>query len=68
MATKDPKQILDELGAVWSPNFADYASGRIPASGIICALCQLNPCKCPEFGTDEYFALIDQRHGRTRGE
>ena len=29
------------------------------------ALCQHAPCDCPPFGTPEYFALIDARHGRT---
>lgn len=52
------------ISAVWSPSFDDYASGKIPASEIICALCQRSPCECPEFGSPEYFALMDRVHGR----
>jgi len=50
---------------IWSPDFDAYASGKLDISRVRCALCQHSPCDCPEFGTPEYFALIDQRHGRT---
>jgi hypothetical protein len=60
----DPVSVLDDLGAVWSPNFDDYATGKIGAEGIICALCLHCPCDCPPFGTPEYFALIDRRRGK----
>jgi hypothetical protein len=65
-ADPDPVAGLKRLGAVWAPNFDDYASGKIPASAIICALCQHSPCDCPPFGTPEYFALIDRRHGQRK--
>ncbi|MFG1753672.1 hypothetical protein [Streptosporangium sandarakinum] len=52
---------------LWSPDLDAYASGRIDVSRIRCALCEQAPCACPEFGTKEYFALIDRRHGRTGG-
>ena len=55
------------MGVLWSPDFDDYVSGRKTASEIRCALCGLCPCACPEFGTMEYFALVDYRHGRTGG-
>jgi hypothetical protein len=64
MASLDPREILDQLGAVWSPDFDAYASGELPADRVRCALCQHVPCDCPPFGSPEYFALIDQRHGR----
>lgn len=50
--------------ALWSPDTDAYASGQIDASQITCVLCLSCPCACPEFGTPEYFALIDKRHGR----
>jgi hypothetical protein len=62
----DPEAVLDSLGAVWSPDFDAFASGELPASACRCVLCGTAPCSCPEFGTDEYFALVDRRHGRTR--
>lgn len=60
----DAREILDQLGATWSPDFDDYAAGRVDASAIRCALCQTTPCTCPPFGTPEYFALIQRRHGK----
>jgi hypothetical protein len=57
-------EMLNSLGAVWSPDFIAYASGRLDASQVRCALCRMAPCECPEFGTPEYFALIDKVHGR----
>lgn len=59
---RDPKQILDDLAAKWSPDFDAYASGQIGASQVRCVLCTHAPCDCPPFGSDEYFALIDRRH------
>jgi len=29
-----------------------------------CVLCLKKPCGCPPFGTDEYIALVNARHGR----
>jgi hypothetical protein len=61
---KTAKEALDQLGAKWSPDFDAYASGQLDLSNARCALCTKNPCECPEFGTPEYFALCDKRHGR----
>jgi hypothetical protein len=55
---------LDQLGARWSPDFDAYAAGQVPAHEVRCVLCSAAPCACPPFGTDEYFALVEQRHGR----
>lgn len=63
----DPVAALDTLGAIWSPDFDAYASGQLPADQVRCVLCLAAPCRCPEFGTPEYFALIDARHGRRDG-
>jgi hypothetical protein len=61
-----PAEALDSLGAIWSDDLDAYMNGERDASKLHCALCQCAPCRCPEFGTDAYFALLDQRHGRTR--
>ena len=53
---RDPAEILDDLGAIWSPDFDAYASGQLDASQVRCALCTHCPCDCPPFGTAEYFA------------
>jgi hypothetical protein len=53
------------ISAIWSDDFDAYASGQLDASQIHCALCMCAPCRCPEFGTPEYFALLDWRHGRS---
>ena len=29
-----------------------------------CVLCESQPCSCPPFGTREYFALVNRRHGK----
>lgn len=47
-----------------SPDLSAYAAGELNASQIRCALCQHAPCDCPPFGTPEYFALLDRRHGK----
>jgi len=62
----DPLEILDALGAAWSPDFDAYASGEMDASLLRCVLCRKAPCDCPPFGTPEYFALIDALHGPRR--
>jgi len=61
---KDPREVLDELGAKWSPDMDDFLAGKVELSQMRCAVCEKKPCECPEFGTPEYFALIDRRHGR----
>ncbi len=63
-APKTAVQAVNELGAVWSPDFDAYASGTLDASQVRCALCQHAPCDCPEFGTPAYIALVNKRHGR----
>lgn len=60
----EPREILDQLGAAWSPDFDDYAAGRIDISAVRCVLCQTSPCECPPFGTPEYLELIQRRHGK----
>lgn len=42
----DPVSLLDQLGAVWSPDFDAYASGSIPISQVRCVLCRHAPCTC----------------------
>ncbi len=63
----NPSDALNQLGAVWSPSFDDYATGRIGAGQVHCLLCD-GPCgpDHPEFGTPEYMAAVDRIHGRTR--
>lgn len=46
-----------------SKDLGDYASGKKTIAQIRCTLCQHAPCDCPEFGTPEYFALLDRVHG-----
>ena len=65
-AIRNPRKILDRLGAAWSPDFDAYASGQLDASQVRCVLCGHAPCGCPRFGTPEYFALMDARLGRVR--
>ena len=55
---------LRAMGARVSPDLDAYAAGQKPAHAVQCVLCGEAPCNCPEFGTDEYFALLDKRHGR----
>lgn len=64
MSKRNPVDAVNELGAKWSPDFDAYASGALDASQIRCALCTHAPCDCPEFGTPDYFALINARHGK----
>lgn len=61
---KTATEALDQLGAKWSPDMDDFLAGKVDLSQMRCALCTKKPCECPAFGTDEYFALIDKRHGR----
>ena len=66
-AIRNPRKVLDQLGAVWSPDFDAYASGQLDASQIRCVRCGHVPCGCPPFGPPGYLALVDRLHGRTRG-
>jgi hypothetical protein len=66
-AIRNPVAALNSLGAAWSPDFDAYASGQLDASRVRCVLCGHAPCDCPEFGSPEYFDLIDRLHGRNRG-
>lgn len=59
-----PVEALDQLGAIWSPDFDAYASGQIDASQLRCVLCQQAPCNCPAFGTPEYLVLVRRLHGK----
>jgi hypothetical protein len=63
-APTDPREALEQLGAVYSPDLDAYASGRLPAHAVRCLLCHLAPCQCPPFGSAGYFALTDRCHGR----
>jgi hypothetical protein len=54
------------MNVLWSPDFDAYATGELPPERVRCVLCLTAPCSCPPFGTPEYFALIDARHGRNR--
>jgi hypothetical protein len=60
----DPVAQLGRLGAIWSDDFDAYAGGETDASKVHCVLCQCAPCRCPPFGSDAYFSLLDFRHGR----
>ena len=66
----DPRAILDQLGAKFSPDLDAYASGKLPVSGIRCLMCETAPCNCQArglvFGSAAYFARIDEMHGHTR--
>ena len=57
----EPVDAVNTLGALWSEDFDRYASGE---PSVRCVLCQHQPCDCPEFGTAEFFALMDRRHRR----
>ena len=46
MSAADPRELLEQLGAVWSPDFDAYASGALPAHLVRCVLCQTAPCAC----------------------
>ena len=65
--THDPIGALSSLAALWSPDFDAYASCQLDASRVHCVLCGHAPCDCPEFGSPDYFDLIDRLHGRNRG-
>lgn len=47
--------------------FDRFTGGEISAHQIVCVLCggsATSACICPPFGSPEYFALLDQRHGK----
>ncbi len=60
----DPVDAVNTLGALWSDDFERYAAGELEVTQVRCVLCQEAPCDCPPFGTPEYMALVDRRHGR----
>jgi hypothetical protein len=60
----DAVEVVNQLGAVWSPDFDAYAEGRIGVAEFRCALCERAPCACPRFDTPEYWALLRGRHRR----
>jgi len=43
---QDPIEILNTLGATWSPDFDAYASGQLDISRVRCVLCGHAPCEC----------------------
>lgn len=61
---KNAKEVLDALGAKWSPDMDDFLAGKVELGQMRCVLCEEKPCVCPEFGSPAYLALIDKRHGR----
>lgn len=60
----DSVDAVNALGAKWSPDADAFMSGEIDAADMRCALCLKSPCQCPPFGTPEYFALVEKRHGK----
>lgn len=63
-----PLEALEQLGAVWSPDFGAYASGELDVSRVRCLMCESAPCECQArglvFGSAAYFARMDAMHGR----
>lgn len=57
---------VNALGAQWADGFDEYASTG-DTSAVTCVLCTTKPCCCPPFGTPEYLALHDRRHGHRSG-
>lgn len=47
------RETIDQLGAVWSPSFSDYAQGKITATEVVCVLCGPGDCRCAEMTMDE---------------
>ena len=64
----DPREIMNELGARYSPDIDAYASGQLEVSQVRCLLCEHAPCDCREigltFGSAAYFDRLDAMHGR----
>jgi len=58
MADK-PRTATDVVTALGGIIAADLDSPN-PA----CVLCQTGPCSCPPFGSPEYIALVNRRHGK----
>lgn len=46
MSKSDAERALSKLGAKWSSNFDDYASGKISAHELVCVKCDKAPCAC----------------------
>lgn len=59
----DAVEAVTRLGALWADGFDEYATTG-NTSALTCVLCQNKPCSCPPFGTPEYLALVNKRHGR----
>lgn len=45
----DPVAMLNQLGAKWSPDLGDYATGKLGGAQIRCVLCSPSPCECQPF-------------------
>ena len=61
----DPMQILDSLGAKWSPAFS--RPGPLTITSRDCVLCgPQQDCICDsiKFGSAEYFDRLDRLHGK----
>ena len=42
----DPAEILDALGAKWSPDLGAFLEGRLELHQMRCVLCGKAPCAC----------------------
>jgi hypothetical protein len=54
---------VNQLGALWTPDFEAYASGELSISSVRCVLCGVVGCLCPDFASADYYELLDRRHG-----
>jgi len=46
MTSQDPRDILDQLGATWSPDFDAFCAGERDPAKLRCVLCGKAPCEC----------------------
>lgn len=62
---KDPVEILNALGARWSPDFDAYARGELDISQVRCVLCGKAPCQCRQCPAPyvNRFAFPESRYG-----
>jgi hypothetical protein len=57
----DPMAALVALGARFSPDLDDYASGRLDISQVRCVLCGVAPCQCrqcPATHENRYYEIF----------
>jgi hypothetical protein len=64
MTGEQASEILDQLGAKWSPAFT--RPGPLTITSRDCVLCPGMDCECADitFGSPRYFAKLDAIHGR----